>query len=351
MIHDDNPSTGGWYSWQDRPQEYKQAFRYVYNIFKEEGAQNVKFVWSPNYIPSELAILEKYYPGDEYVDWIGIDGYNWGNQSFDDIFYTIYQNIVQNKNIFGDKKIMLGEFASAQGSLKGEWIEDAFKKIKEKYPKIEAFYWFNIDKERDWRVNSSPESLAAFRRAMSDYYFTSHPSQGENKGGNPVNPQNIRVSVVIPKISIFNINVVKIEGKDWNSDSQMDFGTLQYDSQYGIFRGSWYYVIDVGVISNESDWNLTHTSTPITNGIDTLDDNINVVFTKQSNTEAVELGKYSFKNSNGISYSKNSLKDGWLRIYYGLATGSNDALGVEPVTLAKAAGRYQGTVTIIFTVK
>ena len=67
---------------------------------------------------------------------------------------------------------MIGEFASAeQGGDKGAWIADALSKIKTNYPRIKLFCWFNINKERDWRINSSASAEAAFRNGLRDAYF------------------------------------------------------------------------------------------------------------------------------------------------------------------------------------
>ncbi len=190
MIDDNNPDTPGWYPWQDRPAEYIQAWDHVYEIFQDEGADNVEFVWAPNHHSTDLGVLSSYYPGKDKVDWLGIDGYNWGYYdqqhpwgywlTFDQVFEDIYNVMVDNPEIFGDdKKMMLGEFASAQlsaivGKTKEDWINDAFSKIESQYSEIDAFYWFNIFKERDWRIDSSPESLLAFQQAIQDPYFTSH---------------------------------------------------------------------------------------------------------------------------------------------------------------------------------
>ncbi len=185
MIQDDNPATAGWYPWQDRSDEYKAVFQKVHDIFHNSiadggvGATNVEFVWSPNSNPSDVGTLTKYYPGEEYVDWLGIDGYNFGNlgatedtnpgQYFGDIFVNIYDSFTSaaGVSVFGDKPIMLAEIASSEhtglpkdapndGTFdKAKWIEDAFKTVSgglstsgytdQYFDKIKAFYWFNID--------------------------------------------------------------------------------------------------------------------------------------------------------------------------------------------------------------
>ncbi|MFH1459399.1 MAG: glycosyl hydrolase [Candidatus Omnitrophota bacterium] len=187
MIHFNNPSTQGWYPWQDKPEEYVRAWKHIYGIFKNEKADNVEFVWAPLNYPDWFDVLEQYYPGKEYVDWLGIDGYNWGedgkpawpyDQNFSDLFYPMYHAFIDHPEIFGQKKIMISETASPKdnqfGGNKSTWIEDMFKRLKNEYSKIEAFYWFNAKKEKDWRVNSSPLSLAAFKNSIQDPYFTSH---------------------------------------------------------------------------------------------------------------------------------------------------------------------------------
>ncbi|MDD5546273.1 MAG: glycosyl hydrolase [Candidatus Omnitrophica bacterium] len=188
MIQDNDPATPGWYPWQDKPAEYVQAFNHVRDIFKKEGANNVEFVWCPNNYPFDPTVLAQYYPGKENVDWLGIDGYNSGEdgdpewpywQNIDDIFYVMYNAFKNNPELFGDKPIMLGEFASVEGNQldggsKAQWIAQAFSRLKQSYPDIDAFYWFDKLKEADWRIDSSPESLAAFQLAMQDPYYTSH---------------------------------------------------------------------------------------------------------------------------------------------------------------------------------
>ncbi len=186
-----------WYPWQDQPANYVLAFRHVHDVFMAQGATNVEFVWCPNNYPFQLSVVQPYYPGPDYVDWLCMDGYNSTNrdgqpgwpdwQWFADLFYPMYHTFADNPGVFGDKPVMIGEFASCEagpyeqpGQTKAAWISDAFAQIAgSAYPKIEAFYWFNINKECDWRINSSPESLAAFQTAIQDDPpFTSHPAYG-----------------------------------------------------------------------------------------------------------------------------------------------------------------------------
>ncbi|MFH2146246.1 MAG: glycosyl hydrolase [Candidatus Omnitrophota bacterium] len=187
MIHYNNPEVLGWFPWQDKPDEYVPAWNHIHNIFKNEHADNVEFVWAPQNYPPWFDALEKYYPGQDKVDWLGIDGYNWGedglpgwpyDQNFTDLFYPLYHAFVDHPKVFGDKKIMISEIATPKdnqfGGHKSAWILDMFECLKNEYAKVEAFYWFNAEKEKDWRVNSSAQSLDAFKNGLRDPYFTSH---------------------------------------------------------------------------------------------------------------------------------------------------------------------------------
>ncbi len=188
MIHFNNPQTQGWYPWQDQPEKYVAAWKHVRSIFRQENAENVEFVWSPLNYPAWFDVMKNYYPGKSQVDWLGIDGYNWGedgkpkwpyDQNFNDLFYPMYHIFIEHPEVFGKKRIMISEIATTKdnrfGGDKAAWIKDMFTQLKESYSRIEAFYWFNSKKEKDWRVNSSLKSLEAFKKALSDTYFTSHP--------------------------------------------------------------------------------------------------------------------------------------------------------------------------------
>ena len=121
------------------------------------------------------------------VDWIGLDGYNfypqdpWGGarplRDFDNCFRALYDACA----VLGDQPMMIAEFGTGEFEYedfdKAAWVTDAFNKIKTEYPRLRIFTWFNINKELDWRVNSSPEALDAFQEAMEDPYYIGSPYQ------------------------------------------------------------------------------------------------------------------------------------------------------------------------------
>jgi beta-mannanase len=173
---------GNWYPWDGThnggsagPAKYIAAWRHIRAIFTNAGATNVKFVWSANHINCPTDAWNdavNYYPGAAYVDWIGLDGYNWGTgnwQSFSQIFSSYYTTF----SSYG-KPIMISEFACTTdeaGSTKAVWLTDAFTNIRNNYPQIRMFNWFNVNKERDWRIDSSAGSQTAFQNALNNAYF------------------------------------------------------------------------------------------------------------------------------------------------------------------------------------
>jgi hypothetical protein len=158
------------------PAKFVAAWRHIHNIFQNVGATNTTWVWSPNDrdVPSDSwNHWTRYYPGDAYVDWVGIDGYNWGNtqswsswSSFSSLFANVYRDYA------GRKPIIIAETASAeQGGSKPSWITSAASQLKKQFPGIAALVWFDVNKEADWRPNSSQPSFKAFRQMAHDPYF------------------------------------------------------------------------------------------------------------------------------------------------------------------------------------
>jgi beta-mannanase len=175
---------GDWYPWSVpkngmNPKKYITAWKHIHNIFTRIGVKNVQWIWCPGNdsipnVPENDFI--KAYPGDEYVDWIGIDGYNFGTAggsgkwvSFDEIFSQIYIRIIKE---IPNKPIMIGEFACGNmGGKKPAWIRNMGKVLKTKYPAIKSIVWFNVDKETDWRIDDEIETIKAAREVFIDKYF------------------------------------------------------------------------------------------------------------------------------------------------------------------------------------
>ncbi|MGY0005399.1 glycoside hydrolase family 26 protein [Micromonospora sp. I033] len=165
---------GDWYPWCEkangnRPGEYVQAWRHVHDLFERAGATNVIWVWSPNARWSKTtANLADLYPGDDYVDWVGATGYYgtgvWSAYwSFDAIFGPTIAEI----RTFSRRPLVVTETgASGAGGRKAEWIRETFRTLP-KHRDVIGLIWFEVDKELDWRIVSSPAASAAFAQSVA----------------------------------------------------------------------------------------------------------------------------------------------------------------------------------------
>lgn len=178
ILHEFN---GDWYPWSiaqnDRnPDLYIRAYRHIRNIFRNLGVDNVQFVWCPNSMstPQEhWNYIMDAYPGDEYVDFVGLDVFNGAGQtgvpvwrSFRketaDIYYMLTQELPH-------KPLLLCETASRERmneeegqyfQSKAQWIEQMSEALTTDFSKFRLVVWFN--QYEPFKVESSFESRMAF---------------------------------------------------------------------------------------------------------------------------------------------------------------------------------------------
>ncbi len=180
---------GNWYPWgiannNADPSLYVRAYRHVHDLAEAAGARNVQWVWAynngsspdtPNNDPAAA------YPGDAYVDWVGIDGYNWGfGPSWDpagDHWTTFVATFAAaydtSRAVAPRKPVMIGEFASTEdGGDKAQWLRDMDATLRSgAYPDLKLLTYFDLTKEEAWSPGSSPAALAAFRSWVQRRYL------------------------------------------------------------------------------------------------------------------------------------------------------------------------------------
>lgn len=182
---------GDWLAWHGNPTLYKEKFRLVAQKMKEK-APNVAMVWCPYATP--LGPVQSYYPGDDVVDWVGVNIYNvtYFNQNSKtpakhvgptELLDPIY------KWYAARKPIIIGEYgATHYSALEGTsqpdfaigCIRALYSAIPRQYPRVKAICYFNTNnmdlahaRNNNYAVTHHPRVLAAYREAISSPWFLS----------------------------------------------------------------------------------------------------------------------------------------------------------------------------------
>jgi hypothetical protein len=188
---------GNWFPWSEgvngnQPGEYVAAWRHVHDIFTSVGATNVSWVWCPNVDPgSKFQSIASLYPGSEYVDWTGLDGYNWGPKkggwtSFDHLYRSTYDAIVET--IAPGKPLMIAEIGSTQeGGSKADWISEVLTVIPSEYPDVRGVVWFDkFDDGMDWPIETSSSASSALAAGVQDTAYRANDYSNLSAG--PISP-------------------------------------------------------------------------------------------------------------------------------------------------------------------
>jgi len=194
---------GDWFPWSEHangngPGDYVAAWRHVHDIFTQVGATNATWTWCPNVDPANsMQSLSSLYPGDAYVDWTCLDGYNWGTgpgtpqgssgwKSFDQVFSSSYKQITGT--IAPSKPMVIGEVGSTEsGGSKASWIQDMLSKIPTDYPKVHGLLYFDWPASNmDWQIESSSSATSAFASGIQSSAYTSNTYS--NLGAGPIQP-------------------------------------------------------------------------------------------------------------------------------------------------------------------
>jgi hypothetical protein len=174
------------------PENFQNAYRHVVDRVRARGATNVKWMFHVNnysYPLDTWNFAPAYYPGSDYVDWLGLSVY--GQQFRDepnpDIPSLVDWPYREISGIDPAKPVMIAEWATgdfpfspdAQGMRKPEWIKQALDLFRTRYPRVKAaVYWHerwqNADQSySNLRVNSSTEALQAYREGIANPHWLS----------------------------------------------------------------------------------------------------------------------------------------------------------------------------------
>jgi hypothetical protein len=163
---------GDWLPWStgvngNRPGAYVAAWRHVRARFRSAGAKNAVWVWNPIATYDGATPLRELFPGRSQVDWLAVDGYNWGSarawgwQGYADVFAATLHQFAE---LAPEHPAMIAEAGSAPDPRKAAWIADVFRRAHA--DGVDALVWFEFAKETDWRLAETPATAHAASRAL-----------------------------------------------------------------------------------------------------------------------------------------------------------------------------------------
>lgn len=171
------------------PAQFIAAWRYVVNFFRSHGATNARWVFNPTSDTyAGTTDVRGIFPGSRYVDVLGLDGFNWGTggafqwTSFQQIFKTQYSRLV---DLDPGAPVWICEFGSKEPAendgapidptaSKANWYSAMLSSTA--FPAVQVAVFFDIDKERDWRVASDSQALQVVSTAVRNASVQSVPS-------------------------------------------------------------------------------------------------------------------------------------------------------------------------------
>jgi hypothetical protein len=188
VVRFGHEANGNWYPWSaassgprasnSSPEEYVAAWRYV--VARERalpGKSNIRWFWCPNATDATSASgqtfpLERYWPGAQWVDLVGCDGYNEPQSwtSFDSVFERPYGRVTA----LSDQPFWIGEVGCheplpGQPGTKAGWIDAMLN--SQRFPALQAVCYFDYDARSagraDWRLDSSAATFQAVRKAFA----------------------------------------------------------------------------------------------------------------------------------------------------------------------------------------
>jgi hypothetical protein len=163
---------GSWYPWGTNDAtaaQFVAAWRHVHDLFATAGATNVIWIWDPNDILTNVSLpLKDYYPGDSYVDWVGVTGY-W-SQGGPNSYAGLYLPTLEEIREFTQKPFIIAETAVEPGSAQSQSLTNLFQAV-EQHADILGFVWYDFDVNGDWRVENRPSIMSQFKSELSSGDF------------------------------------------------------------------------------------------------------------------------------------------------------------------------------------
>lgn len=195
---------GNWEAWSGDPDEYIRKWRIVYRVMKQV-APNVVMMWVPFATPRTT--IPGYYPGDDYVDWVGVNIYSVARQDGDvrrppsEDPVALLSHVY---NMYADRKpIAIAEYAASHHCLAQrldvtdfaiEQMTRLYRALPTKFPRVRMINWFSVDTigknlaNNNYSLAANPRVLEVYRELISDPHFLSTVVDGGGGAAMAVRP-------------------------------------------------------------------------------------------------------------------------------------------------------------------
>jgi hypothetical protein len=167
----DHEFNGPWSSWgytHVTPAEYVAAWQHIVTLFRDNGATNVTWIWNPNVTSRWTAPdLKAWYPGDAYVNWVGLDGYFYQTT---DTYQSVFSATMTQVRAFTKRPFFIVETGANPTSSRARAITNLFQGVGQT-PGLLGLIYFDFDKTavHKWYINNDPPALAAFHAGAGTY--------------------------------------------------------------------------------------------------------------------------------------------------------------------------------------
>jgi hypothetical protein len=160
-------------------EDYVAAWQHIVKLFRERGATNVSFVYVQTAASFRTGspLDEQLYPGNDYIDWVAADGYNFFGCPGKSAGWTPFKQIFSAFYTWGQTKgkpMMIAELGVSedpnQPGRKADWYRQAAQQLPD-FPDIKAVVYYNAAPQCPNWVDSSPQSLAGFQDLAKSSYF------------------------------------------------------------------------------------------------------------------------------------------------------------------------------------
>ena len=154
------------------PSEFVAAWRHIVTLFQGQGVTNVTWLWTLQADETGTGPIASWWPGAQYVTWVGIDGYYYRRT---DTFFSIFGTTIAQVRMFTTKPVLVSETAVEPQADQAAKIANLFAGIRQ-YDLL-GVVWFDITQHnglyhQNWRIEDSPAAQTAFKRGASTLTLT-----------------------------------------------------------------------------------------------------------------------------------------------------------------------------------